>query len=266
MDGKDTEGLFSDELLWYCIKTKPKQESLATRLLRSELGMEVFCPKIRFKRARSTGVAWVNEAMLIEELYDKAGRNFPHVARKMHRDEKDVRELYEKLQQLHQLVALSKGAKLHIDFIANESAFNELAQWIKNKTKPEQDSVRSTYFLGTLAGVNYRTLRHLRRTDAANLVYKEMIGDKALQPFLATVSATPSHGADPQDDPLNDLLGDTSNPVGTRHSADLMGVLGFLATRRPEESVDVGTGDKVSVNDLQRTIQDQSNLCIPISL
>lgn len=57
------EPLFSDELLWYCVKTKPRQEGIATRLLRGELGLEVFCPKIRFKRARSTGVAWVNEAM-----------------------------------------------------------------------------------------------------------------------------------------------------------------------------------------------------------
>jgi len=57
------EPLFSEELLWYCVKTKPKQEGVATRLLRGELGLEVFCPKIRFKRARSTGVAWVNEAM-----------------------------------------------------------------------------------------------------------------------------------------------------------------------------------------------------------
>lgn len=59
----EPEPLFSEELLWYCVKTKPKQEGIATRLLRSELGLEVFCPKIRFKRARSTGVAWVNEAM-----------------------------------------------------------------------------------------------------------------------------------------------------------------------------------------------------------
>ena len=55
--------LFSHELLWYCVKTRPKQEGVATRLLRGELGLEVFCPKIRFKRARNTGVAWVNEAM-----------------------------------------------------------------------------------------------------------------------------------------------------------------------------------------------------------
>lgn len=59
----ESEPLFSPELVWYCVKTKPKQEGIATRLLRGELGLEVFCPKIRFKRARSTGIAWVNEAM-----------------------------------------------------------------------------------------------------------------------------------------------------------------------------------------------------------
>ena len=60
---KILDPFFSDELLWYCVKTRPKQEGVASRLLRSELGLEVFCPKIRFKRARVTGVAWVNEAM-----------------------------------------------------------------------------------------------------------------------------------------------------------------------------------------------------------
>jgi transcriptional antiterminator RfaH len=60
---------FRDELLWYCVKTKPKQEGIATRLLRAELELEVFCPKIRFKRARSTGVAWVNEAMFPGYLF-----------------------------------------------------------------------------------------------------------------------------------------------------------------------------------------------------
>ncbi len=63
------EPLFSEELLWYCVRAKPKQEGIATRLLRQELGLEVFCPKIRFKRARSTGVAWVKEAMFPGYLF-----------------------------------------------------------------------------------------------------------------------------------------------------------------------------------------------------
>jgi transcriptional antiterminator RfaH len=60
---------FSEEALWYCVKTKPKQEGVATRLLRSELRLEVFCPKIRFKRARSTGAVWVTEAMFPGYLF-----------------------------------------------------------------------------------------------------------------------------------------------------------------------------------------------------
>lgn len=60
---------FPEGLLWYCVKARPRQEGVATRLLRGELGLEVFCPKIRFKRARSTGVAWVNEAMFPGYLF-----------------------------------------------------------------------------------------------------------------------------------------------------------------------------------------------------
>lgn len=60
---------FSEDLHWYCVKTRPKQEGVATRLLRADLGLEVFCPKIRFKRARSTGIAWVNEAMFPGYLF-----------------------------------------------------------------------------------------------------------------------------------------------------------------------------------------------------
>lgn len=199
--------------------------------------------------------SWVNEAMLIEELIERQGRDFAHVARKMHRDEKGVKELHEKLQQLHQLVALSKGGKLHIDFVLNESAFDELAKHIKNKSRPEQDSVRSTYFLGTLAGVNYRTLRHLRRTDAADLVYNEMYANKALKPFIDTVSAASSTVEDVADDPLNDLLGGSEKPATADHSSDLMKILGFLATKNLGDSVALVSGEKVLVHDLQSTIQ-----------
>jgi len=69
MPSPESVNPFSEELLWYCVKTKPKQEGVATRLLRGELELEVFCPKIRFKRARSTGVAWVNEAMFPGYLF-----------------------------------------------------------------------------------------------------------------------------------------------------------------------------------------------------
>ena len=196
---------------------------------------------------------WVNEAMLIEELYEREGRDFAHVSRKMHRDEKGVRALYEKLQQLHQLVALSKGTKLHIDFVENESAFDELAKHIKNKAREEQESVRSSYFLGTLAGVNYRTLRHLRRPDAADLVFAELERNPGVRPLLSALSSTETPFFDPGKDPLHELLGDKDGLASG--SKRLMEVLGYLATKREEQSVPLVNGESAVVNDLLVSVQ-----------
>lgn len=51
------------ELEWYCLRTKPRSERLASQRLRVDAGVEVFCPLIRFERARRTGKLWVTEAM-----------------------------------------------------------------------------------------------------------------------------------------------------------------------------------------------------------
>ncbi len=58
-----TKMTFSDENLWYCLKTRPRQEMMAKQRLRSEIGVEVFCPMLRFERARRSGRARVTEAM-----------------------------------------------------------------------------------------------------------------------------------------------------------------------------------------------------------
>lgn len=52
-----------NEPLWYCIKTKPRLEQTARRWIQAEAGLEVFCPLIRFERARRTGKVRVTEAM-----------------------------------------------------------------------------------------------------------------------------------------------------------------------------------------------------------
>jgi hypothetical protein len=191
--------------------------------------------------------SWVNEAMLIEELYERERKDFVRVGKKMHRKPADVKGLFEKLQQLHQLVALSKGARLHIDFNDNETAFDELAKHIRGKQKSEADSVRATYFLGTLAGVNYRTLRHLQRADAAEMVLREIEGDSALKPLLDTIAAS-KVGTDASD-PLDDLLGEESKPD------DLVGILGFLAAKHEDDVVTFTGGTTATVQQIYSTIQ-----------
>lgn len=48
---------------WFCLRVRPKQESVTARMLRSDAQIEVFCPFIRFKRARRGGLMWVTEGM-----------------------------------------------------------------------------------------------------------------------------------------------------------------------------------------------------------
>lgn len=59
----------TDELCWYCVRARPKTERATSQLLRSEADMEVFCPLIRFERARRSGRVWVTEAMFPGYLF-----------------------------------------------------------------------------------------------------------------------------------------------------------------------------------------------------
>jgi hypothetical protein len=197
--------------------------------------------------------SWVNEAMLIEELYDREGKNFGRVAKRMHREAGPVQSRYERLQQLNQLIALSNGAYLHIDFADKESAFDELAKHIKNKPKREADSVRAAYYLGTLADVNYRDLRSLRRPDAAALVRRELDADPILKPLLRSID----HAATVEKvsgDPLDDLLGPQDE------GSEITAVLSYLAQRRRDEMISVGEQPKVAVSDVFGTIKSAVTL------
>lgn len=54
---------------WYCLHCQPKHEHIAASRLRKIDGVQAYCPRIRFKRARSTGTAWVTEAMFPNYIF-----------------------------------------------------------------------------------------------------------------------------------------------------------------------------------------------------
>ncbi|MFI9403664.1 hypothetical protein [Nocardia sp. NPDC052316] len=196
--------------------------------------------------------SWVNEAILIEELYERVGKNWAHVANRMHRTVTDVRGMYDKLQQLHQLVELSGGTRFHLDFVDNESVFDELSKHIKNKPQKEADSVRAVYFLGVLTGTPYRQLRHLRRADAAQLVHQELADETTMRSILDLAEATTSEAEtatpDTADDLLDDLVGG-SEPISPLHS-----LLAFVAQKRPEANITLDDGERVQVQDMLTSI------------
>jgi len=54
---------------WYCVKTRQRQEQSAKRAMQADLGIEVFCPLLRFERVRRSGRVRVTEAMFPGYLF-----------------------------------------------------------------------------------------------------------------------------------------------------------------------------------------------------
>jgi len=54
---------------WFCLRTHPKHEHIAAAQLREEAEIEVYLPRIRFKRVTRSGPAWVTEALFQNYLF-----------------------------------------------------------------------------------------------------------------------------------------------------------------------------------------------------
>jgi transcriptional antiterminator RfaH len=54
---------------WFCVHTLAKHEHIAAAALRQVAGVEVFLPRLRFRRATRRGPAWVTEAMFPGYLF-----------------------------------------------------------------------------------------------------------------------------------------------------------------------------------------------------
>lgn len=201
--------------------------------------------ELQIAREFKEDYTWVNEALLIEELFNREGKDWARVASRMHKPPVDVRTQYEKLQQLHQLVELSNGTRHHADFVENESAFTELAGYVRNKSADEAASVRSAYFLGILTGVNYRDLRKLRRADASHLVRAEIASNVALAPLLEQDVPVESDDLDL----LDDVLGESE----TSTDGDLTSVLSFFASQGGQKETEFA-GETVSLPDLMASV------------
>lgn len=57
-----------DAPAWFCVCTRPKHEHIAAARLR-EAGLEVFLPRLRFKKGSVRGPVWVTEALFPNYLF-----------------------------------------------------------------------------------------------------------------------------------------------------------------------------------------------------
>ncbi len=62
-------GPSGDGPLWFCLKSQTKHEHIAAAHLRQNTTIEVFLPRIRFKRATRQGTVWVTEALFPSYLF-----------------------------------------------------------------------------------------------------------------------------------------------------------------------------------------------------
>jgi transcriptional antiterminator RfaH len=58
-----------DQPAWFCVRSQPRHEHVAAGNLRKRLDIQVFNPRIRFKRPSSRGPTWVTESMFPSYLF-----------------------------------------------------------------------------------------------------------------------------------------------------------------------------------------------------
>lgn len=67
----NTESTKQECAEWYCVRSQPKHEHIAAACLRNLPDVEVFLPRIRFKRATQRGTVWATEALFPGYLFAK---------------------------------------------------------------------------------------------------------------------------------------------------------------------------------------------------
>ena len=56
---------------WFCVRSQPKHEHIAAAHLKGDPDLEVFLPRIRFKRATRRGPVWFTEALFPNYLFTR---------------------------------------------------------------------------------------------------------------------------------------------------------------------------------------------------
>ncbi len=56
-------------MAWFCLRSQLKREHIAASCLRRELNLDVFLPRIRFKKATRRGSVWFDEALFPNYLF-----------------------------------------------------------------------------------------------------------------------------------------------------------------------------------------------------
>jgi transcriptional antiterminator RfaH len=66
---------------WFCLRAQPKREHIAAACLRQNSDVEVFCPRVRFRKHTTRGPVWFVESMFPGYLF--ARFDYPTIHRRV---------------------------------------------------------------------------------------------------------------------------------------------------------------------------------------
>lgn len=66
-----TSVITEEKPTWFCLRSKPKSEHIIAAHLQTNLRLEVFAPRIRFRRSTRRGAVWVTEPLFPSYLFAK---------------------------------------------------------------------------------------------------------------------------------------------------------------------------------------------------
>ncbi len=129
-----------DQLSWYCLQSQPKREHIAAVHLRQVAQVEVYSPRLRFKRPTTRGPRWFEESMFPGYLFAR----FHFTER--HKEIRSAMGISRILQFGGNYAHISDAA---IDFLRLQTGENEVA--VINSDLKAGDTV--TIVSGSLCGL-----------------------------------------------------------------------------------------------------------------
>ena len=72
----------SEGARWFCVRTKRFSEHIAKEAIVAQVGVETFCPFLRFEKPRRSGKLWVTEALFPNYIFvftDDYGAHYRHI-------------------------------------------------------------------------------------------------------------------------------------------------------------------------------------------
>lgn len=117
---------------------------------------------------------WVNEALMIEDLYKKSNNSFETVANQMRKIESYVREMCSMIEHVRKIVTMSKGNRDYTEFDNKKQHFKELIPRIQKIQPSELQQVLNACYLGIISNVDVISMRKVNKKGIVDQICEEL--------------------------------------------------------------------------------------------